>query len=152
MKRATNRPKRDTNWRTPPLTNDLGTPAGLGSLARQEENNNAMDMSIALGVGLGIGLAVLGAGIGQGMTANGAVSGISRQPEAAGKIQTAMIIGLALIESLVILTFVVVNGMAGKVPAPAKTEGTGASLTRPIDAKTKVAMNNVDRLTGSVSQ
>src|SRR5688500_8903479 len=63
-----------------------------------------MDMSIALGVGLGIGLAVLGAGIGQGLAAGNAVSGISRQPEAAGKIQTAMIIGLALIESLVILT------------------------------------------------
>lgn len=109
-------------------------------------------MSIALGVGLGIGLAVLGAGIGQGMAANGAVSGISRQPEAAGKIQTAMIIGLALIESLVILTFVVVNGMAGKIPAPTATGGAGASLTRPIDEKTKVAMNNIDHMAGKVSQ
>jgi F-type H+-transporting ATPase subunit c len=90
-----------------------------------------MDTTIAIGVGLGIGLAVLGAGIGQGMTANGAVSGISRQPEAAGKIQTAMIIGLALIESLVILTFVVVNGMAGKVPAPTTTPT--AAITRPSD-------------------
>src|SRR5687767_13961583 len=92
-----------------------------------------MDMSSALGVGLGIGLAVLGAGIGQGMTANGAVSGIARQPEAAGKIQTAMIIGLALIESLVILTFVVVNGMAGKVPEAPKTTTPEASLVRPMD-------------------
>jgi F-type H+-transporting ATPase subunit c len=91
-----------------------------------------MDTTIAIGVGLGIGLAVLGAGIGQGMTANGAVSGISRQPEAAGKIQTAMIIGLALIESLVILTFVVVNGMAGKVPAP-PAAGTTSAIVRPSD-------------------
>ena len=90
-----------------------------------------MDTTIALGVGLGIGLAVLGAGIGQGMTANGAVSGIARQPEAASKIQTVMIIGLALIESLVILTFVLLNGMAGKVPAPAKTEGATGSLSQP---------------------
>ena len=67
-----------------------------------------MDTSIALGVGLGIGLAVLGAGIGQGLTAGNAVSGISRQPEAAGKIQTAMIIGLALIESLVLFALVIV--------------------------------------------
>lgn len=108
-------------------------------------------MSIALGVGLGIGLAVLGAGIGQGLTASGAVSGISRQPEAGGKIQTAMIIGLALIESLVILTFVVVNGMAGKIPAPAAT-GTTSSLTKPIDEKTQVAMNNVDRIAGAQNQ
>jgi F-type H+-transporting ATPase subunit c len=108
-----------------------------------------MDMSIALGVGLGIGLAVLGAGIGQGMTANGAVSGISRQPEAAGKIQTAMIIGLALIESLVILTFVVVNGMAGKVPAPAATgTGTGASLSRPMDQQTSLVTQNMDQVAG----
>jgi F-type H+-transporting ATPase subunit c len=102
-----------------------------------------MDMSIALGVGLGIGLAVLGAGIGQGMTANGAVSGIARQPEAAGKIQTAMIIGLALIESLVILTFVVVNGMAGKVPAPAAAPGGGeASLVRPMEKGVAQNMTN----------
>jgi F-type H+-transporting ATPase subunit c len=95
-----------------------------------------MDTSIALGVGLGIGLAVLGAGIGQGLTAGNAVSGISRQPEASGKIQTAMIIGLALIESLVILTFVVVNGMAGKVPAPgAATGGDHTSISRTIEEK-----------------
>lgn len=93
-----------------------------------------MDMSIAIGVGLGIGLAVLGAGIGQGMAANGAVNGIARQPEAAGKIQTVMIIGLALIESLVILTFVIVNGMAGKVPAPTTASPT-AAIERPMEQK-----------------
>jgi F-type H+-transporting ATPase subunit c len=99
---------------------------------RLEEYETKMDTTIAIGVGLGIGLAVLGAGIGQGMTANGAVSGIARQPEAAGKIQTAMIIGLALIESLVILTFVVVNGMAGKVPAPkAPAAGATGAIVRP---------------------
>lgn len=90
-----------------------------------------MDMSVALGVGLGMGLAVLGAGIGQGMAANGAVSGISRQPEASGKIQGAMILGLALIESLVILTFVVMNGMAAKVPAPGASPT--AAIVRPMD-------------------
>ena len=100
-------------------------------------------MSIALGVGLGIGLAVLGAGIGQGLAAGNAVSGISRQPEAAGKIQTAMIIGLALIESLVILTFVVVNGMAGKIPAPtAAPEGAGASINRQMDKPVADVMSN----------
>lgn len=97
-----------------------------------------MDMSVALGVGLGMGLAVLGAGIGQGMAANGAVSGISRQPEASGKIQGAMILGLALIESLVILTFVVMNGMAAKVPAPPAASPT-ASIVRPMDQNAQVS-------------
>jgi F-type H+-transporting ATPase subunit c len=102
-----------------------------------------MDTTIALGVGLGIGLAVLGAGIGQGMTANGAVSGISRQPEAAGRIQTVMIIGLALIESLVILTFVLLNGMAGKVPAPAaKPEGTASISSPAIESTAKLPVDS----------
>lgn len=90
--------------------------------------------TIAIGVGLGMGLAVLGAGIGQGLTASSAASGIARQPEAAGKIQTAMILGLALIESLVIFTFVIMNGMAGKIPAPAAhVEDAEASL--PVETK-----------------
>jgi F-type H+-transporting ATPase subunit c len=94
---------------------------------------------IAIGVGLGMGLAVLGAGIGQGIAAGNAVSGIARQPEATGKIQTAMIIGLALIESLVIFTFVVVNGLSGKIPSYAEpAEPTSAS----VSAETKLAMQN----------
>ena len=39
--------------------------------------------------------------------AGSALEGIARQPEAAGKIQTAMIIGLALIESLVIYALLI---------------------------------------------
>lgn len=71
---------------------------------------------IALGAGIGAGIAVLGAGIGQGITAGSATQGISRQPEASGKIQTAMILGLALIESVFIFSWLVFNGLAGKVP------------------------------------
>ena len=54
-----------------------------------------MDINVALGVGIGFGLAVIGAGIGQGLTASAAVTGMSRQPEAAGKIQIAMLLGMA---------------------------------------------------------
>ena len=49
---------------------------------------------------IGAGLAVLGAGIGIGLIGKGATEGIARQPEAAGKIQTAMIIIGALLEGL----------------------------------------------------
>lgn len=47
---------------------------------------------------VGVGLVVIGAGIGIGLIGSKAVEGIARQPEAAGKIQTAMIIAAALIE------------------------------------------------------
>lgn len=63
--------------------------------------------SVAVAAGLGIGIATLGPGIGQGLAIRGAVEGIARNPEAAGTIRTTMIIGLALIESLVIYALVV---------------------------------------------
>lgn len=62
---------------------------------------------LALACGLGLGLACAGAGLGQGRVGAAAVEGIARQPEASGKIQIAMIIALALIESLAIYTLLV---------------------------------------------
>jgi F-type H+-transporting ATPase subunit c len=47
---------------------------------------------------LGAGLAVLGVALGIGRVGGSAMEGIARQPEASGKIQTAMIIAAALIE------------------------------------------------------
>ena len=44
-----------------------------------------------------IALAALGGALGQGKVASAAMEGIARQPEAAGKVQTAMIIAAALI-------------------------------------------------------
>jgi F-type H+-transporting ATPase subunit c len=61
----------------------------------------------ALGAGLAIGLAVLGGTTGQGRAAAAALEGISRNPGAAGRIQTPMILGLALIESLVLFAFAI---------------------------------------------
>ncbi len=69
----------------------------------------------AAGAGLAIGLGVLGGGLGQGRAAAAALEGISRNPGAAPRIQTPMILGLALIESLVLLAFVIaffLQGMA----------------------------------------
>jgi len=53
---------------------------------------------IYLGGAFGAGLIIIGAGMGIGRIGASAVEGISRQPEAAGNIQTAMIIAAALIE------------------------------------------------------
>jgi len=57
---------------------------------------------VALAAGLAIGLAALGGSIGQGRAAGSALEGIARNPGAAGQIRGPMILGLALIESLVI--------------------------------------------------
>ena len=60
-------------------------------------------MDITTGTGLiyvGIGLAVLGVGLGIGKIGGSAMDAIARQPEASGKIQTAMIIAAALIEGI----------------------------------------------------
>jgi F-type H+-transporting ATPase subunit c len=60
---------------------------------------------------IGAGLAVLGAGMGIGRIGGSAVEGIARNPEASGKIQTAMIIAAALIEGVAL--FGVVVGFLG---------------------------------------
>lgn len=71
--------------------------------------------SIGLGAGIAIGVAAMGCGIGQGLAAFAALQGIARNPSAAGKIQTPMIIGLALIESLCIYALVIAFFLQGKV-------------------------------------
>jgi F-type H+-transporting ATPase subunit c len=69
----------------------------------------------ALGAGLAIGLAVIGGGLGQGRAAAAALEGISRNPGAAPRIMTPMILGLALIESLVLFAFLIAFQLQGKV-------------------------------------
>lgn len=72
---------------------------------------------IALAAGLGIGIAALGGGIGQGRAAAAALDGIARNPGAAGQIRGPMILGLALIESLVIYALIIAFILAFKVGA-----------------------------------
>nr|MBC7612682.1 ATP synthase F0 subunit C [Pseudopedobacter sp.] len=56
---------------------------------------------------IGAGLAVIGAGIGIGQIGGKAMEGIARQPEAASKIQTNMIIAAALVEGVALFGVVV---------------------------------------------
>ena len=56
---------------------------------------------------VGAGLAVIGAGLGIGRIGGQAMEAIARQPEAGGKIQTAMIIAAALIEGAALFAIVV---------------------------------------------
>ena len=77
--------------------------------------SNAFDVRAwaAAGAGLAIGLGVLGGALGQGRAAAAALEGISRNPGASARIQTPMILGLALIESLVLLAFVIAFFLQG---------------------------------------
>ncbi len=66
--------------------------------------------SAAAGAGsaaaIGMGLSVLGIGLGLGLIGNAAMSGIARQPEQAGTIQTAMLIVGGLVEGAGILSLI----------------------------------------------
>ena len=64
-------------------------------------------MAYAIGAGLAIGLAAFGGSLGQGRAASAALEGIARNPNASGKIFVPMILGLALIESLVIYALLI---------------------------------------------
>ena len=60
-----------------------------------------------LAAGLAIGLGAMGPGIGIGLLGMGAMQGISRNPEAAGQIQTNMILAIAFAEAVAIYALVV---------------------------------------------
>jgi F-type H+-transporting ATPase subunit c len=62
---------------------------------------------VAIATGFGMSIAAFGTGIGQGNGVRGACEGIARNPDASGKVITALMIGLAMIESLAIYALVI---------------------------------------------
>ena len=68
-----------------------------------------------IGAGLGAGLSVIGAGLGIGRIGGSAVEGMARQPEAAGRIQTAALILAALIEGAALFGVVIAFQIQGKI-------------------------------------
>ncbi len=62
---------------------------------------------IVIGSAVGAGLVTIGAAMGIGKIGSQAMEGMSRQPEASAKIQTAMIIACALIEGVALFSAVV---------------------------------------------
>ena len=80
-----------------------------GAGGADNESSVAANRALATGLGvIGFGLAAGLAGIGQGLVGSKAVEGAARNPSAAGTVQTLMIIGLALIESLVLFALLIV--------------------------------------------
>ena len=68
-----------------------------------------------LAAGLGMAIAAFGGALGQGKAAAAALECIARNPSASDKLFTPMILGLALIESLVIYSLVISFMVLGKV-------------------------------------
>lgn len=89
---------------------------GSASIAFAAEQLSAETKKfIGLACGLAIGIAALGGAIGQGIATSKGLEGIARNPEAQPKIFVAMIVGLALIESLVIYALVISFLLYGKL-------------------------------------
>ena len=70
---------------------------------------------LALTVPLALGLAAVASALGLSKAVSTALEAIARQPEASGQIQTAMIIGCALIEALTIYVLVIAFVLQGKI-------------------------------------
>ncbi len=59
-----------------------------------------------MGAGLAMGLIILGAGLGIGRIGGSAVEAMARQPEAADRINTAMLLSAALIEGVTVIALI----------------------------------------------
>lgn len=75
--------------------------------ASMSDNNFSAFSMMAIAAALSIGLAATGAALGQGRAAAAALEGIARNPGAADKLQTPLLLSLAFMEALGILAFVI---------------------------------------------
>jgi len=92
--------------------------AALGQgVAFAQEPGAASDPAsmIALAAGIAIAGAAIGAALGQGRAVAAAMESIGRNPNAADRIQTPMILGLAFIEALAIYALVIAFLLQGKI-------------------------------------
>jgi F-type H+-transporting ATPase subunit c len=83
----------------------------MTAFAQAPAADHAVDNSAglkAIAAGVGFAIAVVGGALGQSRIGAAACEGAARNPGAAAKIQTMMILGLALIESLVLFALLVV--------------------------------------------
>lgn len=70
---------------------------------------------VAIAAGLCIGIAAFGGALGQGKAAAAALEGIARNPGAEAKVFKPLILGLALIESLVIYALLITFFIIAKI-------------------------------------
>jgi F-type H+-transporting ATPase subunit c len=87
--------------------------SAMTALAQQPAGGGAEGAGLSKGLGyigaaIGFGIAAGLCGIGQGRVAAAACEGMARNPGAYNRVQTALILGLAFIETLVLFSFVIV--------------------------------------------
>ena len=87
----------------------------LAGVAAETVSQTGARGYLGLALAIGLGLAAFGGALGQGRAVAGATEAVSRQPEAGGRIQGMMIIGLALIETLVIYMLLICFMWGGKL-------------------------------------
>jgi F-type H+-transporting ATPase subunit c len=84
------------------------------ALAQQQPSVNSLTLSgRGVGAGLGAAITIIGAGWGFGRIGAAALESMARQPEIAGRIQTAMIVIAALLEGATFFALIVCILMAG---------------------------------------
>jgi len=84
-----------------------GALAPVATAVAEEAQGGAASSLGPVGAGLAIGVAVLGGALGQGKVVGSMLESFGRNPSVGGKLLTPMMIGMVLIESLVILAFVI---------------------------------------------
>jgi F-type H+-transporting ATPase subunit c len=97
------------------LTLALAAPAfaadapAQGEDTAQSETEGGSTIGLkAIAAGIAVGIAAAGGAVGMGLATAKSAEGISRQPEAEGKIRTMMMLGLVFIETAIIYALLVV--------------------------------------------
>ena len=92
---------------TAPAFADAPADTVLSAQAEVQEEDNSIGLK-AIAAGIAVGIAAAGGAVGMGIVAGKSTEGISRQPEAEGKIRTTMMLGLVFIETAIIYALLVV--------------------------------------------
>jgi len=87
-------------------TADAAETAAVETVAQAESDSPVLGDK-ALAAGIAIGLAAMGGAIGMGLATAKSVEGLSRQPEAEGKIRTMFMLGLVFIETAIIYALII---------------------------------------------
>ena len=86
-----------------------------GDKQKQSDQNKEAKKYLGFALGIGLAIAAFGGAMGQSNAIGKAVDAVARQPEAGARIQGMMIIGLALIETLVIYMLLICFMWGGKI-------------------------------------
>src|SRR5207245_5521424 len=102
----------------------LASPAFAYKQVNKDKDNKDVELAgpdtmtfsgAAVGAGLGAGLTIIGAGIGFGRIGAASLESMARQPEIAGRIQTAMIVIAALLEGATFFALLIAIQVGGKL-------------------------------------